>query len=173
MPNIGEWFRRVWYLLNRSRVDAALRREMEDHRALMGDPARFGNALRLREESHDVWGWAWLDHLLRDLRYAWRMLRRTPGFTSVSVISLAAGFALAASTVAVLNAYVLRSLPYAHADRLYHVMYAPPGPWERRHSTGAPSATSSSSQSPRPVRRSISATVVRRRRSGACVRVPD
>ena len=72
----------------------------------------------------------WLDQLVRDLRYAARMLRRTPGFTSVSVISLAAGFALAASTVAVLNAYVLRSLPYAHADRLYHVMYAPPGPWE-------------------------------------------
>jgi predicted permease len=130
MPNIGEWSRRVWYLLNRSRVDAALRREMEDHRALMADPARFGNALRLREESHDVWGWAWLDHLMRDFRYAWRMLRRTPGFTSVSVISLAAGFALAAATVAVLNAYLLRSLPYAHADRLYHVMYAPPGPWE-------------------------------------------
>src|SRR5688572_31476950 len=130
MPNISEWSRRVWYRLNRSRVDAALRREMEDHRARMADPARFGNALRLREESHDAWGWAWLDHLMRDLRYAGRMLRRAPGFTAVSVISLAAGLALAASTVAVLNAYVLRSLPYAHADRLYHVMYAPPGPWE-------------------------------------------
>jgi putative ABC transport system permease protein len=130
MPNIGEWSRRVWYLLNRSRIDAALRREMEDHRALMGDPARFGNARRLREESHDVWGWGWLDQLARDLRHAARMLRRTPGFTSVSVISLAAGFALTSSTVAVLNAYVLRSLPYDHADRLYHVMYAPPGPWE-------------------------------------------
>jgi putative ABC transport system permease protein len=130
MPNIGEWSRRAWYLLNRSRIDAALRREMEDHRAMMADPARFGNALRLREESHDVWGWGWLDHLVRDLRYAARMLRRTPGFTAVSVISLALGFMLTASTVAVLNAYVLRSLPYDHADRLYHVMYAPPGPWE-------------------------------------------
>src|SRR4030095_1035136 len=50
--------------------------------------------------------------------------------TAISVISLSVGFALTASTVAVLNAYVLRSLPYAHADRLYHVMYAPPGPWE-------------------------------------------
>ena len=130
MPNLGEWSRRVWYLLNRGRVDAALRREMEDHRAVMADPARFGNARRLREHSHDVWGWGWLDHLARDLRHATRMLWRTPGFTSVSVISLAAGFALTASTVAVLNAYLLRSLPYDHADRLYHVMYAPPGPWE-------------------------------------------
>ena len=44
------------------------------------------------------------------------------------MISLAVGFALTASTVAVLNAQHLRSLPYDHADRLYHVMYAPPGP---------------------------------------------
>jgi hypothetical protein len=130
MPNIGEWFRRVWYLLHRSRVDAELRREMEDHRALMADPAQFGNPRRLREESHDVWGWRWLDQLVRELRYAGRMLRRAPAFTLVSLISLAAGFALTASTVAVLNAYVIRSLPYDHADRLYHVMYAPPGPWE-------------------------------------------
>ena len=87
MPHIGEWSRRVWYLLNRSRIDAALHQEMEDHRALMADPARFGNARRLREQSHDVWGWGWLDHLVRDLRLAARMLRRTPGFTAISVIS--------------------------------------------------------------------------------------
>ena len=60
-----------------------------------------------------------------------------PGFTSVSVISLAVGFALTASTVAVLNAYVLRSLPYDHADRLYHVMYAPARPLGTRPDGGA------------------------------------
>ena len=127
---IAEWSRRLWYLLNRRRLDAALRREMDDHRAQMTDPSRFGNALRLREESQDVWGWRWLDHLGHDFRHAARTLRRTPGFTTVSIASLAAGFVLAASTVAVLNAYLLRSLPYPEADRLYHVMYAPPGPWE-------------------------------------------
>src|SRR5262245_51563597 len=130
MPRTGEWLRRVWYLLKRRRLDAALQREMEGHRAQMADPRRFGNSRRLREESHDVWGWGWLSALARDLRLAARMRRRTPAFTSVSVVSLAAGFALASSTVAVLNAYVLRSLPYDHADRLYHVRYAPPGPWE-------------------------------------------
>ena len=130
MSVIGEWGRRVWYLLNRRRHDAALRREMDDHRASMADPARFGNSLRLREDAHDVWGWRWLDQLGGDLRLAARTLRRTPGFTVVTVTSLAIGFALVAATVAVMNAYVLRSLPYANADRLYHVMYAPPGPWE-------------------------------------------
>src|SRR5688572_8202230 len=130
MSFIGESFRRVWYLLNRDRVDAELRREMEDHRAAMGDPRQFGNPRRLREDAHDVWGWGWLDHLARDFRLAIRTLRRTPGFTLVGVTSLAVGFALTASTVAVLNAYLLRSLPYAEADRLYNVRYAPPGPWE-------------------------------------------
>src|SRR3989304_242982 len=82
--------------------------------------------------ARNVWGWAWLESLARDSPCACRTLRRTPGFTIVSVPSLAVGFALAASTVAVINAYLLRSLPYAAADRLYHVMYAPPGPWEPR-----------------------------------------
>ena len=39
---------------------------MEAHRELMGEPARFGNTLQLRERSRDVWGWAWLDALGRD-----------------------------------------------------------------------------------------------------------
>ncbi len=130
MSLIGESVRRVWYLLNRDRVDAALRQEMEDHRAAMGDPRRFGNSRQLREAAHDVWGWRWLDAGVRDGRLAVRTLRRSPGFTVVSITSMAIGFALTATTLAVLNAYVLRSLPYAAADRLYNVRYAPPGPWE-------------------------------------------
>jgi predicted permease len=130
MSAAGEWSRRVWYRLNRRRFEAALRQEMEEHRARMGDPVRFGNTLRLREDAGDVWGWRRLDQLTRDLRLAARTLRRSPGFSIASIASLAIGFALTASTVAVLNAYLLRSLPYPAADRLYHVMYAPPGPWE-------------------------------------------
>ena len=130
MSAVGEWSRRVWYLLNRRRFEASLRQEMEEHRARMGDPVRFGNTLRLREDAGDVWGWRWLDQLTRDLRLAVRTLRRSPGFAIAAITSLAVGFALTASTVAVLNAYVLRSLPFPQADRLYHVMYAPPGPWE-------------------------------------------
>ena len=130
MRLIGESLRRVWYLLNRDRLEGALRAEMEAHRAMMGEPARFGNTLRLREASHEVWGWAWLDAIVRDVRFAARGLRRTPVFTVVAVLSLALGLALTIVTLSVLNAYLLRSLPYPGASRLYHVMYAPPGPWE-------------------------------------------
>jgi predicted permease len=130
VDTLGEIARRVWYLLNRRRFDAALTREMDAHRAMMADPSRFGNALRLREASRDAWGWTWLDHVGRDIRIASRSLRRTPGFTIVTIASLVLGLTLAVATVAVANAYLIRSLPYPEAQRLYHVMYAPPGPFE-------------------------------------------
>ena len=83
-----------------------------------------------------MWGWGWLDALARDLRFAARGLRRTPVFTLVAIVSLALGLALTTSTVSVVNAYLIRSLPYPEADRLYHVRYAPPGPWEPSGMTG-------------------------------------
>ena len=58
MDLIAEWFRRLAYLFKRSRHDAALRAEMESHRALMADPKRFGNALAIREDARDVLGMA-------------------------------------------------------------------------------------------------------------------
>jgi putative ABC transport system permease protein len=136
MIRLREWLRRIWHLFNRGRLEAALREEMDAHRAMMGEPARFGNTLRLREQSRDAWGWAWLDAIARDVRFAARGLRRTPVFTVVATASLALGLALTTSTVSVVNAYLIRSLPYPEADRLYHVRYAPPGPWEPRGMTG-------------------------------------
>jgi putative ABC transport system permease protein len=74
--------------------------------------------------------------VIGDLRFAARTLGRTWGFTVVTTATLALGFALTTSTVAVVNAYLIRSLPYAAAERLYHVRYAPPGPWEPRGMSG-------------------------------------
>lgn len=78
---------------------------------------------------------SWLSASIRDVRHAARGLRRTPAFTIAAIGSLALGLALAATTVSVVNAYLLRSLPYADAERIYHVRYAPPGPWEPRGMT--------------------------------------
>lgn len=73
-----------------------------------------------------------LDGAFGDLRVAIRALRRTPGFTIVAVVSLAIGLALTAVTAATVNAYLIEPFPYAEAERLYRVRYAPPGPWEPR-----------------------------------------
>jgi hypothetical protein len=67
----------------------------------------------------------WLEHLANDTRVGVRAIRRAPAFTVVTVLSLALGLALVACTVAVVNAYLVRSMPYPEADRLYHVNYAP------------------------------------------------
>lgn len=102
----------------------------------MGEPARFGNTPQLLGQSRDVWDREWLCAAIRDFWFAARGLRRTPVFTLVAIVSLALGLALTTSMVAVVNAYLIRSLPYPEADRLYHVRYAPPGPWEPRGMTG-------------------------------------
>lgn len=72
---------------------------------------------------------------MNDLKFAVRQLLKNPGFTSVAVSSLAIGLALAACTLATVNAYLLRSVPYPTAQRVYHVRYAPIGPWEPRGMT--------------------------------------
>ena len=63
----------------------------------------------------------------RDLRHAARVLRRTPGFSLVVILSLGIGIALCIATMAVVNVYLIRSLPYPAASRLYHVLYAREG----------------------------------------------
>ena len=65
--------------------------------------------------------------LIADLRAAIRALVSARGFTATAVITLSASLALAVVVLTVLNAYVVRSLPYPAADRLYRVDYAPPG----------------------------------------------
>src|SRR5262245_60147398 len=72
---------------------------------------------------------------LTDLRFAVRALRRTPMFTLIVVVSLGCGLALTTTTLAIINAYLIRSLPYPDAKRLYHLRYAPPGPYEPRGMT--------------------------------------
>jgi putative ABC transport system permease protein len=68
-----------------------------------------------------------LNPILSDLRHATRALLRARGFTSVAIGTLAAALALSVSVMTIVNAYLVRGLPYPASDRLFNVRYAAPG----------------------------------------------
>ena len=78
----------------------------------------FGNVTILREVMHEMWGWASLERLGQDLRYAVRMMGKNPGFTAAAVLSLALGIGGNTAIFSLMNAVMLRSLPVTEPDQL-------------------------------------------------------
>lgn len=110
---MGEIFRRLRYLIHRRQFDAELESEMEFHRemAARAGHSNFGNALRMRERAHEAWGWTWLEHFIQDLKYATRMLSRSPGFTLLAVLILAIGIGVNVAAFTIFNVVALKPLP--------------------------------------------------------------
>ena len=67
-----------------------------------------------------------MSSFLNDLRYATRMLRRSPGFTAVAVLTLAFGIGANTAIFSFVDGMLLRPLPYPDADRIVRVMEKPP-----------------------------------------------
>lgn len=117
---MGEFMRRIHYLLNRRRLDAELQNDIEFHREMAARAGQnnFGNKLRIREQSYEAWGWTWLDRLVQDLRFGLRILRRTPGFTLLAVLVLAIGIGANVSAFSLFNMVALKPLPILDAERI-------------------------------------------------------
>jgi len=79
---------------------------------------QFGNALLLEEHSREVWQWATLDAILRDLKYAFRQLRRNPGFTLTVLLTLSVAIGANTAVFSMVNALLLRPLPYPQPEHL-------------------------------------------------------
>lgn len=63
----------------------------------------------------------WVDEITQDLRYAFRSIRKAPGYSALVVLTLAFGIAANTTTFSVMNPYLFRPLPYGEPDELVHV----------------------------------------------------
>ncbi len=125
-------FRRIQYLFRRGRFAAELHEEMRLHLDLRAEKLarqgvadapsaarrQFGNYAALQDASSAHWGWGAWERLLQDLRHAARTLRKTPGFTLMAVATLAIGLGINTAVYSVVNAVMVRALPYPEASRL-------------------------------------------------------
>ena len=143
---MSEWLARLRDWLRRDRLDRELTEELRFHRQRLeqeataggSDPEgaryearrRLGNVLRAQEESRDRWSWPWLDHFLKDLRYALRGLRRSPGFTATVVLTLGLGIGANAAMFGVIDRLMFRPFPYLRDPGRVHRVYLQ---WNDRH----------------------------------------
>jgi predicted permease len=79
---------------------------------------QMGNVALVKETTRDVWGWRWLADAVQDLRYGMRMLRKNPAFSVMLIVTLAVGVGGTTAMYSVIEAVVLRPLPYVDDTRV-------------------------------------------------------
>jgi putative ABC transport system permease protein len=125
------------------RADQRLQEEMAEHLALQTEenlragmsPAearrqaalKLGAAQAIREQHHAEQGLPLAENLLLDIRYAFRMLHRSPGFSLIAIATMALGIGATTAIYSVIDATLLHPLPYPHPSELVRIEANLPG----------------------------------------------
>lgn len=123
-----EFLRRIWYRLNRRRLERELASDMEFHRemAVRQGRSNFGNALQLREQAREAWGWIWMDRLMQDAQYAARILFRAPGFAITALLVLGIGIGVNITAFSLFNLMALKPLPVREPNSIVRLQRRSP-----------------------------------------------
>jgi putative ABC transport system permease protein len=143
MRFLRRFFTRLWNFTAGKRADQRLQEEMAEHLALQTEEnlragmsaaearrqaaLKLGAASAIRERHHAEQSLPLAENLLFDLRYALRMLHRSPGFSLIAIATMALGVGATTAIYSVIDATLLHPLPYPHPSELVHVEANLPG----------------------------------------------
>src|SRR5579872_5582495 len=135
------WFERIFH---RRRLDNDLAEELREHieekteqlmrienlsRAAARQAAlrAFGNPTLVATRSREIWQWPRLETFFADLKLAFRRLRRSPGFATTVLLTLAIGIGANTAVFSIVNSVILKPLPYPDSGRLVSLWLNAPG----------------------------------------------
>ncbi|MCX6628099.1 MAG: ABC transporter permease [Candidatus Solibacter sp.] len=137
MRRLRAWCVRLWSLLGKGRRDREFAEELASHLEMHCEDGmragmtaaearrqaliKLGGVLPVEELYRDRRGVPWLETLGRDFGYAIRMMRRAPAFTATVVVTLGLGIGATTAIFSVVNAVLIRPLPYPEPHRLVHL----------------------------------------------------
>jgi hypothetical protein len=140
MKKLRELWRKFGYYLRRDRFDQELEAEIRFHlemktsaRIEAGAPpedaqratrVQFGTAVLLRERSREMWTFRWIEELAQDLRYSFRMIRKSPALATVVVSSLALAIGANTAIFSLVDAVLLKPLQVKSPEQLVLLSWA-------------------------------------------------